>query len=78
MKKLAAKMERKAQCKAICDVANPDGMDPRDRQIILIQFSSYCWTDDGEYVPAEIGMATFTLRDGIIYNYSALIDPGKH
>lgn len=57
---------------------DPRNMDPRVKRITLVKFASYCSTADNEYIPAEIGLVTFSLRDGIIDNYSALIDPGNN
>jgi len=51
------------------------------KHIIICNFSLFfevnpnCLLED--FIPAEIGLAAFSLQDGVVDNFARLIDPSK-
>ena len=46
-------------------------------KFVVIHFSVYGRNGIHTYIPAEVGMAAFSLELGVLDYYSTLIDPGK-
>jgi hypothetical protein len=46
-------------------------------KFIILQFNDYYLTDLCTSVPGEIGFVVTSIRDGIVEEYSKLIDPRK-
>ena len=56
-------------------------MDPKfgditKRTFLVISITTYCRLSDTIYLPAEIGIAAFSIQDGLMNNFATLIDPG--
>ena len=47
-----------------------------DEKFYLISFEYLCKTEDGEYLPIEVGMVEISMKDGIIQTLHQFIDPG--
>lgn len=43
----------------------------------LIHCNYYCKTDSDFYVPGELALCEFNLKDGIKRTYHVLINPGR-
>lgn len=51
--------------------------DWRSQPIVVCHFSLYCEPDYAEhFLPAEIGLSTFSLMGGVTDNFSRIIEPG--
>jgi len=48
-----------------------------DAKVIILHFSICCITLKGDPIPGEIAACAFNIREGILGNYSSLIDPGR-
>jgi protein maelstrom len=43
----------------------------------MIGFMSLCDMPDDKFMPCEVGIAEYSLRDGIIRDFHKYIDPGN-
>lgn len=48
-----------------------------NQSFFFISTKIFCITDEGEYLPAELGLIEYSLADGIIRQYHVFIDPGS-
>lgn len=46
-------------------------------EFFFISFAYFCVTSNGTYIPAEMGLTRFSLRDGVKDKLHMFIDPGK-
>lgn len=46
-------------------------------EFYFISFAYFCVTSSGTYIPAEMGLVRFSLKDGVKDKLHMLIDPGK-
>lgn len=46
-------------------------------EFFFISFAYFCVTSNGTYIPAEMGLVRFSLRDGVKDRLHMFIDPGK-
>lgn len=46
-------------------------------EFYFISFAYFCVTSGGTYIPAEMGLVRYSLKDGVIDKLHMLIDPGK-
>jgi hypothetical protein len=49
-----------------------------NQKFYFIDFTTLCKTEEGDYLPAELGLVEFSLRDGIKKTYHTFIDPGLY
>jgi len=49
---------------------------PFNRHFLVVHFGDYCTNYKGPH-PAEFAIADFSIRDGISYCFSRMLDPGK-
>lgn len=57
-----------------------NGVNPEMIPISILQFSTYSEKPPGDaddFMVAEVGLTIFSVKKGILKNFSALIDPGK-
>lgn len=46
-------------------------------EFYFISFAYFCVTSGGTYIPAEMGLVRYSLKDGVMDKLHMLIDPGK-
>lgn len=46
-------------------------------EFYFISFGYFCVTSAGTYIPAEMGLVRYSLKDGVVDKLHMLIDPGK-
>jgi hypothetical protein len=59
----------------LLDVENPRKIE--DRVFVIVHVESYARLSKTVYMPAEIGLSSFSVSSGILDNYATLIDPGN-
>lgn len=64
-----------AERKVVCQIF--EQTEWRSQPIVVCHFSMYCEPDHAEhFIPAEVGLATFSLQEGVTDNFSRIIEPG--
>ncbi|KAG8227801.1 hypothetical protein J437_LFUL006215 [Ladona fulva] len=73
-KELLAKNERmKEDIKNTVNSLTEEGF--LDKRYFFIHANFFCVTDDNEYIPAELGISCFSLRNGVERYYHTMINP---
>ncbi|XP_064651283.1 protein maelstrom homolog [Lineus longissimus] len=54
----------------------PEGHEVINEKFYFIDFQTLCKTEEGDYLPVEMGLVEFTMKDGIRKTYHTFIDPG--
>ncbi|XP_062608158.1 protein maelstrom homolog isoform X3 [Saccostrea cucullata] len=55
----------------------PPGEEVANEVFYLINFQTLCMTDDGHYLPAEIGVIEYSIKRGISKKLHRFIEPGR-
>lgn len=46
-------------------------------KFLFIAFEYMCKTEEGDYLPMEVGITEYTMQDGITRTFQKFINPGK-